>query len=115
MDFDAAITAHSAWKKKLSAYIQKPDHSLQISEIAVDNKCELGRWIAGEGAKFSSLPEYAKLKSEHIRFHKAAADVVRRADSGGNVSAEVALGAKSEYTAASTGVEQAIMAIKSKV
>ena len=114
MNFDQAITAHSDWKRKLSSYIQKPDHSLKPAEVAMDNTCELGKWIGGEGAKFSKLPEYASLKTAHTSFHKAAGEVVRKADAGQNVTEEVALGAKSEFSAASSAVVQAIMHMKAK-
>jgi Chemoreceptor zinc-binding domain len=114
MDFNQAIAAHSGWKMKLSNYLNKPDHSLKPAEVALDSQCELGKWIAGEGAKYAKLAEFTKLKTEHSHFHKAAADVVRRADAGQNVSQEVLLGAHSEFTAASTSVVQAIMAMKSK-
>jgi hypothetical protein len=114
MDFDEAIKAHSSWKMKLSTYLRKPDGSLKVSEIQVDNKCALGQWIYGEGAKYSSLPEYATLKQEHAKFHKAAAQVVYKADSGQDTSEETALGTKSEFTSASSAVVSAIMAIRRK-
>ncbi len=115
MDFNQAISAHSKWKTKLREYLVKPDRSLSASEIALDNKCELGKWIVGDGAKYSSLPEFQALRSEHAKFHKAAADVVRKADSGHRVIEEVALGSNSEFSLASANVVTAIMAIKNKV
>lgn len=114
MDFNEAIKAHSAWKMKLSNYLKKPDGSLQSSEIKQDNKCALGMWIYGEGTKWSSLPEYSTLKVEHAKFHKAAADVVTRADSGQDTSEETSLGGKSEFSMDSSSVVSAIMAIKRK-
>ena len=114
MDFDHAISAHSSWKLKLRTYLAKPDHSLKAADIAQDGNCELGKWIVGEGRAFASLPEFNTLRSEHARFHKAAADVVRHADSGQNVTEEIALGSKSEFSSASSAVVSAIMAIKTK-
>ena len=114
MNFDDAIKAHSDWKMKLTKYIKHPDHSLKSAEVAIDNRCALGQWINGEGKKFASLPEFSKLKTEHQRFHKAAAAVVVKADSGQDQSEEVCLGAKSEYAAASSTVVSAIMAMKAK-
>lgn len=114
MDFDAAIKAHSDWKFKLSTYIKKPDGSLKADEVCLDNKCPLGQWIYGEGAKHSAIPEYATLKSEHAKFHKCAAEVIKKADSGQNASEEVALGSKSEFASASSNVVSAIMKIKAK-
>ena len=113
--FDQAIAAHSAWKTKLRQYISHHDGSLKLADIAVDNKCELGQWIHGEGSRYSKLPEYATLKNEHARFHKAAADVVRKADSGQSVAEEVALGGKSDFSAASSAVVLAIATMKKHV
>lgn len=114
MDFDGAIRAHSAWKLKLSQYISKPDGSLNPSEIQKDHQCDLGKWIFGEGSKFSKFPEYEKLKSEHAKFHQCAAEVVKKADSGQSVSEEVALGSKSQFAVASNAVITAIMAMRRK-
>jgi Chemoreceptor zinc-binding domain len=115
MDFDQAIAAHSKWKGKLRTYIASPDGSLSAPEIALDNKCELGKWISGEGAKYSNLPEFKSLRSQHAHFHKAAAEIVRKVDAGHNVTEEVALGAKSEFSSASADVVSAIMALKAEV
>lgn len=114
MNFDEAIAAHGAWKMKLSAYLKKPDGSIKAADIQVDNKCILGQWIHGDGAKHKALPEYEVLKKEHARFHKAAAEVVKKADSGQSTAEETALGAKSEFGAASVAVVTAIMAMKKK-
>jgi len=114
MNFDDAIGAHAEWKMKLSAYISRPDGSLDAAAVSRDDKCALGQWIAGEGVKYSRLPEYAKLKAEHARFHKAAGEIVKKAASGGKVSEEMALGGRSEFSAASNAVVTAIMAMKVK-
>ena len=112
MDFDQAITAHSAWKGKLKQYLSKHDGSLNAGDIAQDNKCPLGQWIYGDGAKHSSLSEYTALKAQHAHFHKAAAEVVRHADAGKSTTEETALGSSSEFGKASSAVVLAIMEIK---
>jgi hypothetical protein len=112
MDFEKAIQAHVQWKSKLAAYIAKPDHSLNSATIAKDNCCELGKWLHGEGQMHSKSPEFAKLVADHARFHAAAADIVKRADAGQHVNEEVALGAHSEYAAASNTVVTELMRLK---
>jgi chemoreceptor zinc-binding protein len=112
MNFDQAISAHSEWKYKLSHYLVKHDGSLNPVEISQDNRCPLGQWIHGEGAKYSNLSEYVALKSEHARFHKAAAKVVTKANSGQSVTEETALGSASEFGQASSAVVLAIMHMK---
>ena len=98
MDFKSTISCHVAWKIKLSRYLAKPDGSLKSAEVSSDRNCELGQWIYGEGLKFASMPEFARLKNEHVHFHQSAASVISRADRGESVSEAVALGSKSEYS-----------------
>ncbi len=115
MNIDEVIRAHVAWKSKLAAYLAKPDGSINIADTISDKKCELGRWIYGEGSKFASLPEFAQLKKDHAQFHIAAAGIVRRADHGESLSRDLALGADSEFVTASRAVSNTLFRIKPKI
>ncbi len=115
MNFDEAIVAHSQWKMKLASYVLKPDHSLSASDVGADNKCALGKWLHGEGKKYSTLPEFPKLVADHAHFHQTASSVIRKADSGQRVTEDIALGAISEFATASSAVVLALMAVKTKV
>lgn len=112
MNLDDAIVAHSAWKQKLALYIAKPDKSIDVAKLEKDDQCELGKWILTEAANYASEPAFQQLQKEHASFHKAAAAVVRRADSGEKVGQEVALGGKSAYAEASSKVVSAIVSMK---
>lgn len=115
MNFEEAIAAHSAWKMKLKQYIAKPDRSLAATEVGADDKCALGQWIRGEGQKHSALPEFSKLRSDHARFHKLAADIIKRADAGEKVAEEVALGSRSDFASVSSAVVTDLMNLQKKV
>lgn len=78
--------------------------------MSKDNHCELGKWLRGEGIKHSGKSVYRDLVAERAKFHKAAANIVRRADSGQKVLEETALGAKSEFSTVSAKVVELIMA-----
>jgi hypothetical protein len=114
MDFDDAIQAHSDWKRKLRAYLAKPDGTLRPDEVGATNKCQLGQWIAGEGTLYAAFTEFAALAADHACFHKAAAELVRKANSGRNVDREIALGANSAFTKATSKIISAIVALKKK-
>jgi len=114
MDFDGAVIAHSRWKMKPKAYLSKPDRSLDPLEVAADNKCDLGRWLHGEGRRYSIFAEYSKLVSDHARLHKAAALIVEKANNGQSVAEEIAIGADSEFTNASNDVVLSLKAMKEK-
>lgn len=115
MDFDEAISVHSAWKHKLKLYLSRPDHSLKAASVAVNDRCKLGEWIVGEGRKYSTLPEFTTLSAQHTRFHKAAADIVRKADRGQDVSGELVPGSNSEFSQATASVVRALIEMKKKV
>ncbi len=115
MDLDNAISVHVQWKSKLTAFIARPDNSLNADSVAKDNQCELGKWLYGEGRAHSKLPEFVKVVSDHQRFHKAAGEVIRKAQSGESVTEDVALGAKSEYSASSNAVVGSLLSMKKKL
>lgn len=113
MNFDEAINAHAQWKVKLKSLIAgKGD--VDIPKLTVDNACALGQWIYGEGAKFSALPGYQKLRLAHAAFHKQAASVAYRAKSGDATAATASLEGHS-YEAASHEVVAAIEALRKVV
>jgi methyl-accepting chemotaxis protein len=114
MSFDDAVVCHSEWKRKLQNYVANPDQSLALDEVAATDRCKLGKWIRGEGRKCSVYPEFAKLVAEHRRFHKAAGQIVNRADNGEDVSGEFALGVGSEFSLASSSVVLALMDMKKR-
>lgn len=113
MDFQAAINAHVGWKIKLSKYLRQTDGSLDPRAIERDDACDLGRWMRGEGAdQCGDKPVFLKLRADHAKFHKAAADIVRKANAGQKVSSETALGAHSPFSDASSSVVSAIMELR---
>lgn len=112
MDFEQAKGAHFDWKAKLKTYMKTPDGSLKSNIVGQDNQCVLGKWLYGEGKMYAHLPEYQELIKNHAEFHKCAAEVITKADSGLNVSEEIAFGIKSPYNSASSAVTNAIIKIQ---
>jgi hypothetical protein len=112
MDFDEAIAAHTVWKNKMRRSLAKRDGSINPADVSLDHKCRLGAWIYGEGASYRSLPEYVKLKYEHARFHMVAADLVKRANAGESIDAEMDPCSNSEFSTSSSAVVIAIVVMK---
>ena len=112
MNIDEAIAAHASWKRKLASYLEQGERTIDVNNLGADNKCALGKWLYGEGQRLASDPDFKLLVQEHARFHRAVADVVRRADAGVEVRAEIALGSNSEFGKASSSVIRALMAMK---
>jgi len=114
MNFDDAIASHTSWKHRLSQYLAKRDNSMNVAEIGAEDRCVLGQWIRDQPKPHSETPELVRLKKAHLRFHQAAADLVRRANAGESVSQEMVFGAGSEFSKASSAIIQAIVAMKKK-
>jgi len=114
MDFDEAAISHLEWKDRLIEYLAKRDGSLNPFEVALDDRCPLGQWIHGEGSQYSSYPEYAALKRQHARFHKAVGDVVGGTRLGLTIKTGAVLSTESEFGEASAAVITAIMGPKRK-
>jgi hypothetical protein len=115
MDFDDAVSAHSNWKRELRCFLAKGNCSLRPADVSVDHKCALGQWIYGEGARYRSFPEFTKLKYEHARFHMLAAEVVRRANAGTLIDAELEPCSNSEFSISSSAIVIAIIALKKRL
>jgi len=115
LNFDQAIQAHARWKGKLQKYLAKPDRSLDPGKTAQDCLCDLGKWLYGAGKQYANLAEFKRLVTDHVRFHRSAGDILRRADSGERMGEEVALGGHSEYAQASSAVVAALMKMKELV
>jgi len=114
MDFDGAIAAHVEWKTKIRAYLMKRDGSFNASLVSQDNQCALGKWIYGEGAKYSSIPEFALLKMEHARFHECTGRIIAFIDAGKLKDAETMLLAGSEFMKLSGKCVSLILQVKQK-
>ena len=88
MDLGAAIDAHMQWRVKLRAAITRRE-TLDASTITLDNLCELGKWLNGEGRSlYGSKPEFQKLVASHRLFHSAAGKVAAAANAGKTAEAE---------------------------
>ena len=115
MNFDEAIAAHIRWRTTLSRYVAQPDRSLNAAEVRLTDRCELGRWLGGEGRRYCGVPEFTSLVASHAQFHRAAAAVVAKADSGQCATKDIALGLQSGYGAASAEIIKTLMVMKTRV
>lgn len=111
MNFDDAISAHIKWKARLANFIDGiSTESLKSEIVCKDNMCELGKWIYGEGAVFSSRPHYEDLVVKHANFHRCAAEVVKKVESKDKEGAKLLL--SKQFVVASKETVTAIMELK---
>lgn len=114
MNADEAIRAHARWKTLLHIYLTHPDGSIDVNNLQSDCKCDLGRWIYAEGAKYSALPEYTALKDAHAKFHYIAAEIVKKVDAGQRLNPDVEIGIGSAFGKASNVVVNTVKELMKK-
>jgi methyl-accepting chemotaxis protein len=110
--FDSAIGAHSKWKSRLRMCIVNQSKCPDSAVAGQDNVCELGKWIYGEGQRFSDDNEFQQLRKEHAGFHSCAATIISSVQQGRKREAESLL--DGEYGKISTRVISILNHLKSR-
>ena len=75
VDFGALILAHSRWKSKLRSAVENHEQ-IDADAAGRDDRCDLGKWLYGEGKKYAQLPEYNDLRNKHSSFHSIIPKVI---------------------------------------
>ncbi|SDK87323.1 methyl-accepting chemotaxis protein, partial [Methylophilus rhizosphaerae] len=74
---DDANKAHAAWKTRLINYMNgKHKEVINHDDAASDHKCDLGKWIYGEGKQHAHRNEYRTLKEAHAHFHESVGEIL---------------------------------------
>lgn len=78
LDFRKWIMAHRDWRRRLVDYIDgTSQESLDETVICHDDRCDLGKWIHGNGGKFyGSEALFQQLIKDHAAFHRCAGTIV---------------------------------------
>jgi hypothetical protein len=89
LDIDAAVLAHQQWKQRLLAHLAgNAEAGLDVERICSDDRCDLGRWIHGQGrARLGTFPGFTALRSHHRMFHHVACNVLALEKAGKRVDA----------------------------
>jgi hypothetical protein len=84
LDIETAKFAHENWKLRLLAYLEgKSSEEFSPEVICFDDRCDLGKWIHGQGkAKLGVFPGFTALTGHHKMFHYAASNVVSLQNAG---------------------------------
>ena len=87
-DFDAAISAHLAWKARIRSFLD--GKTTLTREQAVSHRhCVLGKWYYGEGmAKYGDLNSMRDIERPHEELHRIIAAIVEAQGKGHKSEAE---------------------------
>ena len=76
---DAALTAHSQWKKRLQEAVEKGKSEFQVNVVQKDNACQFGQWLNTLSGNDTKSEDFIKVKHLHAEFHKTAASILELA------------------------------------
>jgi len=76
-----ALAAHTQTIKALMDYIDGRVAALP-SFVREDGACLIGRWLAGDGARFAGLPSFGRARDLHTQFHATIGEIVTTLDGG---------------------------------
>ena len=78
---------HRNWLIQLRAFLD--DRKEGLKATSEDHlKCDLGKWIYGDGRQLSGNAVYQTLEKEHKKFHLAAGTIIQTMTAGNKAKAE---------------------------
>lgn len=113
--FDDAIAAHLNWKRRLRDCLDGRPLSVTSAQAAQDGKCDLGKWLFGEGSRFANLASYRRLVEQHARFHGEAAKILLSIEKGNLDEAEDMLLTDGPFSESSAEVVAAIGQLRADI
>ncbi|WP_177420623.1 methyl-accepting chemotaxis protein [endosymbiont of Lamellibrachia barhami] len=87
IDFEAAKSAHLAWKARLQGFLDGQT-SLNQNEAVSHHDCVLGKWYDSEGlSRYGEIPEMRELEAPHAAMHELIKQIVQKKNAGSEAEA----------------------------
>lgn len=115
---ERAIVAHAGWKRRLSEAAETRTCTITVDKAGLDNQCEFGKWLYGNGANLSSREkgeEYEEVRALHATFHKCAAKTLKLALDGDRAGYEAERHYSGDFTQRSADLTHAIVRWRSRL
>jgi hypothetical protein len=81
-NIDAALAAHSAWKKRLLESIEMGKSEFKVDVVRKDNACQFGQWLYSIPQEERNNRELSNIINLHAEFHKTASAILELALNG---------------------------------
>lgn len=108
IDFAKVIAAHTAWKTKFRAAINRQE-TMDSATIGRDDCCELGKWVYSSGRQMlGQHPDFVSLVARHKAFHTEAGLVAKAINERRFSRALQMIGSGSEFSKAASDVVSAV-------
>ena len=78
MDHKQVMIWHLKWTNDLENALRE-GHPVNPKDLGRDDLCDVGKWLKGDGAQYSDLPEFQEFEALHAAFHKKVCEAAKRA------------------------------------
>jgi len=112
---DAALAAHSQWKKRLQDAIATHRSEFDPAVVKRDNACQFGQWLHGLPPQDKVSEDFKRVRDLHAEFHKVTGEILELALSGRKDDALHQLEAGGSYGSASGKLVLALQGWKAKL
>jgi methyl-accepting chemotaxis protein len=104
-----AIGAHGTWKKRLASAITTGAHTEDATIVAMDDKCDFGRWLHGSAPASGDQAFHQASTKLHADFHREAAKTLRMVSGGQHSQAQASMATGGGFTEASRLLTKTMM------
>lgn len=77
-----AISAHGAWKRRLTTALASQSHAEDVATVAKSDVCAFGRWLKDTSPSTTDAAIHHTSEVLHAQFHRQAADVLQLITAG---------------------------------
>lgn len=76
-DFEAAKSAHLAWKARVRSFLQGDTSAITKKQACSHKECQLGKWYYSDGMnKYKNSKEFQSIEAPHARLHEIIKEII---------------------------------------
>lgn len=76
-EIDAALKAHSVWRKRFRDYLNGKA-SFDVMSVGDSHQCQFGHWLDNEGHRLMPTKRQGEIRCAHDDFHRVAAEILQK-------------------------------------
>lgn len=106
---DAAVVAHSRWKRRLTELLELGKNDFDVATIAKSDACQFGKWLNVYQPTPIELAHFHRVREIHAEFHRTVSTIVQMVNDGQRAEAAREMMLGSPYVSLSAGLTREMM------
>lgn len=111
IEIEAALLAHSAWRKRFKDYLYGKA-SFDAALVGDSHRCQFGDWLDHEGYRLMPERRRLEIQAAHNEFHRVADGIVRKIQEKRFAEAKEDLAADGPLNQASARLSESLVKAK---